>query len=143
MPFCMAIPLPLAKSLTHPLLCSLALSFLVGDRLVTSLAFEGKSFLLFVTELVANLTAEVDDTPDALLFCLLAVLVFELANTRDANALVELLVGVVELKHVAGGAMRVIPDELLWFIEVLGLGNLRLWCWLGSEDGFEFMALQG
>ena len=116
----------------------------VGKAVVAQSRLHHLSLLLLLQQLLPGLIAEGDQPMDALGFCLLAVAFLLPLEQRLLEAGVLIVIGVVKLVHLVGGAVRVVPNkpfrlvELPVLEELPGLGKGRMW-----QDGLEVMVLNG
>lgn len=97
-----------------------------------SLVLECFSLFLGLVKLLSGFVSEVYKSTDSGLLLLLPVLLLHLLDEGSLVYIVVVVIGVIELKHAIGGAVRIIPDKLLWLVEVfileeVLLGRQRVW----------------
>jgi hypothetical protein len=79
---------------------------------------------LLLQKLLARLVPEGDESANALYFGIFPVLLLESAQEGLFELGELVVVGVVELVHAVGSAVRVVPNELLRLVELLVLEEL-------------------
>lgn len=79
---------------------------------------------LFAHQLLTSLVSESNQTMNALLFRLFSILLLHFLNQGLAFLRVLIVIGVVELVHLVGDPMGVVPYELLRLVELFGFEKL-------------------
>lgn len=114
----------------------------VGKAVVAQSRLQHLPLLLFLQKLLPGLIAEGDQPMNPFGFCLLPIPLLLPPQQRLLELGVLIIIGVVELVHLVGGAMRVVPNETLGLVklpvfeELAGLREGRM-----GQDSLEIVIL--